>query len=273
MKTKITSLPYLLWMAIFIVVPLAMVMYFGFTTEDGGITLEHFVKIGTNWTYLKTFLKSIYLAVIATAICLVLAYPLSFMISRMNVNSQKTMIMIVMIPMWMNFLLRTYAWMTLIEPNGLINKFLGIFGIGPFDMLYTQGAVVLGMVYNYIPFMILPLYSVMEKIDGRVIEAAQDLGANAFKVFVKVLLPLSVPGIVTGITMVFVPAVSTFVISRYLGGEQNFLIGDMIEQQFISGTYNPYLGSAMSIVLMVIMLICMGFVNRLDEEDKEGMAI
>ena len=258
MKTKITSLPYLLWMAIFIVVPLAMVMYFGFTTEDGGLTFEHFVKIGTNWTYLKTFLKSIWLAVIATAICLVLAYPLSFMISRMNLNSQKTMIMIVMIPMWMNFLLRTYAWMTILESV---------------NMLYTQGAVVLGMVYNYIPFMILPLYSVMEKIDGKVIEAAQDLGANGFKVFAKVLLPLSVPGIITGITMVFVPAVSTFVISQRLGGTENLLIGDMIEQQFISGTYNPYLGSAMSIVLMVIMLICMGFVNRLDEEDKEGMAI
>ena len=258
MKTKITSLPYLLWMAIFIVVPLGMVLYFGFTTEDGGFTFDHFVKIATNWTYVKTFLKSLWLSVIATAICLVLAYPLSFMISRMNVNAQKTMIMIVMIPMWMNFLLRTFAWMTILEWV---------------DMLYTQEAVVIGMVYNYIPFMILPLYSVMEKIDGKVIEAAQDLGANAFKVFMKVLLPLSVPGIVTGITMVFVPAVSTFVISQRLGGTENLLIGDMIEQQFISGTYNPFLGSAMSIVLMVIMLICMGFVNRLDEEDKEGMAI
>lgn len=258
MKTKITSLPYLLWMAIFIVVPLGMVLYFGFTTEDGGFTFDHFVKIFTNWTYVKTFLKSLWLSVIATIICLVVAYPLSFMISRMNVNAQKTMIMIVMIPMWMNFLLRTFAWMTILEW---------------FDMLYTQEAVVIGMVYNYIPFMILPLYSVMEKIDGKVIEAAQDLGANGFKVFTKVLLPLSVPGIVTGITMVFVPAVSTFVISQRLGGTENLLIGDMIEQQFISGTYNPYLGSAMSIVLMIIMLICMGFVNRLDEEDKEGMAI
>ena len=183
------------------------------------------------------------------------------------------MLMLVMLPMWMNFLLRTYAWMTLLEKNGLINRFLGLFGVGPLEMINTEGAVVLGMVYNYLPFMILPLYSVMVKIDKSVIEAAQDLGSNSFHVFSKVIFPLSLPGVMSGITMVFVPAISTFIISKMLGGGSNLLVGDLIELQFLGNAYNPNLGAAMSLVLMVIILICMGIMNRFGDEESKGMII
>ena len=173
----------------------------------------------------------------------------------------------------MNFLLRTYGWMTLLENEGLINKLAGLVGLGPFHMINTQGAVVLGMVYNYLPFMILPLYSIMVKIDKSIIEAAQDLGANNFHVIFRILMPLSLPGIISGITMVFVPSISTFVISKLLGGGSNMLIGDLIEQQFLGTTYNPYLGSALSLVLMVIMLVIMGIINSIGEDEMEGMLI
>ena len=172
-----------------------------------------------------------------------------------------------MLPMWMNFLLRTYAWMTLLGNNGLINNFLGLFGIGPFEMLNTQGAVVLGMVYNYLPYMILPLYTVIAKIDKSVIEAAQDLGCNSAKTLFKVTVPLSMPGILSGITMVFVPAISTFIISRMLGGGSNLLIGDLIEMQFLGNSYNPNLGAAISLVLMVIILLIMTILNQFDEDE------
>ena len=180
------------------------------------------------------------------------------------------MVMLVMLPMWMNFLLRTYAWMTLLENNGLVNKFFGLFGLGPFEMINTQGAVVLGMVYNYLPFMILPLYSVMVKIDRSLVEAASDLGCSASDTMRHVILPLSMPGISTGIIMVFVPSVSTFVISRMLGGGSNLLIGDLIELQFLGNSYNYNLGSAMSLVLMVIVLLCMSFTTA-DTEEMEAM--
>ena len=208
---------------------------------------------------------------IATVICLVLAFPIGYFLSRLRVNKQHIMLMLVMLPMWMNFLLRTYAWMTLLEKNGLINKLLGLFGIGPFNMINTSGAVVLGMVYNYLPYMILPLYTAMTKIDNSVVEAAQDLGANVFQILGRVLIPLSKPGIATGITMVFVPAVSTFIISRMLGGGANLLIGDLIELQFLGNSYNLNLGSAMSLVLMVIVLLCMSFTSSFDEEEMEGV--
>ncbi|MEG1972576.1 MAG: ABC transporter permease, partial [Oscillospiraceae bacterium] len=177
------------------------------------------------------------------------------------------------LPMWMNFLLRTYAWMTLLEKTGIINRLLGLLGLGPFNMINTQGAVVLGMVYNYLPFMILPLYSVMTKIDKSFIEAAQDLGAHSGEVFKNVVLPLSVPGIMTGITMVFVPAVSTFIISRMLGGGSNMMIGDLIELQFLGNAYNPNLGAAISLGLMILILFCMSLLNQINDEDKEDMII
>ncbi|MEG0910654.1 MAG: ABC transporter permease [Ruthenibacterium sp.] len=254
-------------MTIFIAAPLAIVIYFAFTDATGAFTLENIMGLGQ---YTAVFVRSILLAVAATTICLVLAFPLSFMLSRMRASRQSMMLMLVMLPMWMNFLLRTYAWRSLLENGGLINRFLGIFGIGPFQMINTAGAVVLGMVYNYLPYMILPLYTIMVKIDDSVIEAAQDLGANTFQILRKVLLPLSMDGITTGITMVFVPSISTFIISRMLGGGSNLLIGDLIEMQFLGNSYNYNLGSAMSLVLMVIVLLCMSFTTA-DSEEMEAM--
>ena len=216
------------------------------------------------------FARGIVQAVIATVICLIIAFPIGFMLSRMAPAHQKMMQMLIMLPMWMNFLLRTYAWMTLLENNGLINRFLGLFGIGPLHMINTSGAVVLGMVYNYLPYMILPLYTIMVKIDQSVIEAAQDLGANQFHILTRVLVPLAMPGITTGITMVFVPSISTFIISRMLGGGSNLLPGDLIEMQFLGNSYNYNLGSAMSLVLMVIVLLCMSFTTA-DTEEMEAM--
>ena len=267
MKSKAGASPYIVWMVVFVAVPLAIVMYFAFTTRDGAFTLENITGLGA---YTTVFARGIVQAVIATVICLIIAFPIGFMLSRMAPAHQKMMQMLIMLPMWMNFLLRTYAWMTLLENNGLINRFLGLFGIGPLHMINTSGAVVLGMVYNYLPYMILPLYTIMVKIDQSVIEAAQDLGANQFHILTRVLVPLAMPGITTGITMVFVPSISTFIISRMLGGGSNLLPGDLIEMQFLGNSYNYNLGSAMSLVLMVIVLLCMSFTTA-DTEEMEAM--
>ena len=267
MKSKAGASPYIVWMVVFVAVPLAIVVYFAFTTRDGAFTLENITGLGA---YTTVFARGIVQAVIATVICLIIAFPIGFMLSRMAPAHQKMMQMLIMLPMWMNFLLRTYAWMTLLENNGLINRFLGLFGIGPLHMINTSGAVVLGMVYNYLPYMILPLYTIMVKIDQSVIEAAQDLGANQFHILTRVLVPLAMPGITTGITMVFVPSISTFIISRMLGGGSNLLPGDLIEMQFLGNSYNYNLGSAMSLVLMVIVLLCMSFTTA-DPEEMEAM--
>ncbi len=264
-KLKVLSLPYLVWMFIFILVPIIMVAFFAFTNNEGALTMENISDVGQ---YANIFIRSIWLAIIATAICLVLSYPLAYILSRIDKHKQSTMLMIVMLPMWMNFLLRTYAWMTLLGNNGIINNLLELIGIGPLKLINTSGAVVLGMVYNYLPFMILPLYSVMEKIDKSVIEAANDLGCNSFKVLFKVIVPLSLPGIVSGITMVFVPAISTFIISRMLGGGSNLLIGDLIEMQFLGNAYNPHLGAAISLVLMAIILVIMTVMNQFSPDDQ-----
>lgn len=268
-KFGIFTLPYLVWMVIFTVIPLALILVFAFTDRNvGGFTLDNMQYASR---YLPVLIKSVYLAAIATAICLVISYPLAYIMSKMKVNHQKMMMLLVMLPMWMNFLLRTYAWMTILETNsGLLNKILVFFGFEPVRIMYTQGAVILGMVYNYIPYMILPLYTIMVKIDKHVIEAAQDLGCNTYNVFKKVIIPLSFPGITSGVTMTFVPAVSTFVISQLLGGPNNALIGDLIEMQFVSGgEYNPYYGSAISLLLMVVVFICMGIFNQFDNEEME----
>ena len=267
MKSKAGASPYIVWMVVFVAVPLAIVVYFAFTTRDSAFTLANITGLGA---YTTVFARGIVQAVIATVICLVIAFPIGFMLSRMAPAHQKMMQMLIMLPMWMNFLLRTYAWMTLLENNGLINRFLGLFGIGPLHMINTSGAVVLGMVYNYLPYMILPLYTIMVKIDQSVIEAAQDLGANQFHILTRVLVPLAMPGITTGITMVFVPSISTFIISRMLGGGSNLLPGDLIEMQFLGNSYNYNLGSAMSLVLMVIVLLCMSFTTA-DTEEMEAM--
>ena len=267
-NSKLLSAPYSIWVTVFIVLPMLLVAWFAFTDGEGNFTLENLLSVGQ---YSNVFLRSIWLGALATAISLVLGYPLAYIIAKMSPKRQSVMVMLVMLPMWMNFLLRTYAWMTLLEDNGLINSALSAIGLPRVHMINTAGAVVLGMVYNYIPYMILPLYSVLTKIDQSVIEAAQDLGADDRKVFLKVVLPMSMPGVISGVTMVFVPAVSTFIISKMLGGGGNLLIGDLIDMQFLGSAYNPNLGSAISLVLMVIILICMGIMNQFDDgDDLEG---
>ncbi len=264
MKRKLLASPYLVWMAVFVIVPLVMVGYFAFTDGNGNFTLEYVSDVAG---YSNIFIRSIWLAAIATVICLILAYPVAFSLSRMDLKIQSTMVMIMVLPMWMNFLLRTYAWMTILGNEGILNSIFGFFGLGPYKLLNTQGAVVLGMVYDYLPFMILPLYSVMVKIDKSVLEAASDLGCNSFMAMLKIVFPLSLPGIMSGITMVFVPAISTFIISRMLGGGGNLLIGDLIEMQFLGNSYNPNLGAAISLVLMVIILLIMTLMNQFDVDD------
>ena len=268
MKTRATAIPYLLWMVIFILVPLLLVAYYAVTTPDGAFTIDYISQVGE---YTPVLVRSVWLAFIATVLCLLIAYPLAFIISRKSGSGQRTMVMLVMLPMWMNFLLRTYAWMTILEKNGLINRFLAQFGIGPLEMINTQGAVVLGMVYNYLPFMILPLYSVMTKIPNALIEAAQDLGCNGVQVLIRVLLPLTLPGISTGIIQGFVPSGATFIISRMRGGGGNLLIGDLIDLQFLGNAYNPNLGAAISLVLMVMILLCMSITNQFGDEEKGEM--
>ena len=266
-KLPLFAVPYVGWLALFVVAPILIMVVYAFSTASGGFTLDNFSRRGT---YAAVFIRSFKLAIVATLVCLLIGYPLSYVLSKEGPRTQRVAMVLIMLPMWMNFLLRTYAWMSLLEHNGIINRFLGLLGIGPFNMINTSGAVVLGMVYNYLPYMVLPLYTIMVKIDNSVIEAAQDLGANVYHVVAKVLVPLSMPGITTGITMVFVPSISTFIISRMLGGGSNLLIGDLIELQFLGNSYNYNLGSAMSLVLMVIVLLCMSFTTA-DTEEMEAM--
>ena len=271
MKFRFASVPYIVWCAIFVLVPLALVAVFGLTGPDGTFSFANIAKVSN---YTAVFVRSIWLSLVATAICLVISYPLAFIMSRFDAKNQRLLVMLIMLPMWVNFLLRTYAWMTLLENNGVINSLFELLGMGPFKMIYTQGAVVLGMVYNYLPFMVMPLYSIMTKIEPFTIEAAGDLGANTWNTFARVVLPLSMPGVTTGITMVFVPSVSTFIISRMLGGGSNMMVGDLIETQFLGNAYNPNLGSAISLVLMVFILLVMSLMNQFeDSEDREGMMV
>ena len=220
-------------------------------------------------TYTVVFTRSFKLALIATAICLLIGYPVSYVMSKEGPRFQRLAMVLIMLPMWMNFLLRTYSWMAILENNGLLNQLFR--KIGLIALYNSQGAVVLGMVYNYLPFMILPIYSVIIKLDRSLIEAARDLGANSFQVFRRVILPLSLPGVLSGITMVFVPSVSTFAISKMLGGGTEMLLGDLIEQQYMGGAYNPYLGAAISLVMMVIVVICMVVMNRFGEGEEQAV--
>jgi len=270
-KSRLPASPYIIWAAAFTLIPLFLVGYFAFTDSGGNFTV---INISDVAKYGDIFVRSVLLGLIATAICLVIAYPFAFMMSRMNAGMQKIMMILIMLPMWMNFILRTYALMTLLEKiDALVNQFGGFVGLGHIQIINTSGAVVLGMVYNYLPFMILPLYTVMIKIDKSVIESAQDLGANSMGVIVKIVLPLSKPGILSGITMVFVPSVSTFVISRMLGGSANFLVGDLIEQFVLGTTYNLQLGSAISFILMIFILLSMALLNQFDTDETEGMIV
>ena len=274
------AIPYVIWMALFVVAPIIMVVIYAFSASVGGFTLDNFAKMGT---YTVVFTRSFKLALIATAICVLIGYPVSYKMSKEGPRFQRLAMVLIMLPMWMNFLLRTYSWMAILENNGLLNQLFrkiglialynNIFGtdISFFRMINTQGAVVLGMVYNYLPFMILLIYSVIVKLDHSLIEAARDLGANSVQVFRRVILPLSLPGVLSGITMVFVPSVSTFAISKMLGGGTEMLLGDLIEQQYMGGAYNPYLGAAISLVMMVIVVICMVVMNRFGEGEEQAV--
>ena len=281
MKNKWLAAPYVVWMAIFVVAPLILVVIFAFTNKSGGMTLENFSNMAT---YIPAFEHSFVLAIAATVICILIGYPLAYFLSKEKLMVRKVAMMLIMLPMWMNFLLRTYAWMSILDDNGLINQFLSnigffnlinsIFGtnIQYIHMINTQGAIVLGMVYNFLPFMVLPIFSVIDTIDHRVIEAAQDLGADGTMVFRKVIFPLSLPGVLSGVTMVFIPSVSTFALSRLLGGGKTLLLGDLIEMQFLGNAYNPHLGSAIALVMMVIVLVMMAIMNRFGE-GEEGVAV
>ncbi|WP_300416478.1 ABC transporter permease [uncultured Oscillibacter sp.] len=284
MKPKLSrfAIPYVVWMALFVVAPIVLVVVYAFSSDAGGFTLDNFSRMGT---YAVVFGRSFKLALIATLICLVIGYPVSYMMSREGERFQRAAMVLIMLPMWINFLLRTYSWMSILENNGLLNRLFqrlgllalynGLFGteLEYFPMMNTQGAVVLGMVYNYLPFMILPIYSVIVKLDGSLVEAARDLGADGVNVFRRVILPLSLPGVLSGITMVFVPSVSTFAISKMLGGGTELLLGDLIEQQFLGGAYNPQLGAAISLVMMVIVVVCMVVMNRFGEGEEQAVML
>ena len=263
-KTKWTASPYLVWMVAFIAVPLAIVVYFAFTDKAGHFTLENIMGLGA---YTTVFARSIVLAAIATAICLVLAFPVSYLLSRMRPASQRMMQMLIMLPMWMNFLLRTLAWQTLLEKTGVINSILAFLHLPSLNIINTPAAIVLGMVYNFLPFMVLPIYNVLVKIDPNVVNAARDLGANGLQTFLRVTFPLSLPGVISGITMVFVPALTTFVISNLLGGSKILLIGNVIEQEFTQAS-NWHLGSGLSIVLMIFIILNMIITSVFDKEGE-----
>ena len=263
---KIMNAPYIIWSVLFIIAPLIMVIYYAFTDAEGNATLNNIAQIGD---YTATFVLSISYGAIATLICLVISYPFAYFLAQSKASFQRTAVMLVMLPMWMSFLIRTYSWITILGESGVINRFLGVFGIEPFHMLNTGGAVILGMVYNFLPYMILPLYTVMSKMDNSLVEAAQDLGCNSANTLMRVVLPLSLPGVMSGITMVFVPSVSTFYITQKLGGGQITLIGDVIEGQFQTA-YNYNLGAALSLVLMVMILICLGILNYFTDSDDDG---
>ena len=271
MKKSWVAYPYVVWMIMFIVVPLILIIFYGTvrTTPQGmEFTLEHFKRF-FDPLYIMVLVRSLYLAFICTIVCLLLGYPVSMILASKEYRDKKILIFLMVIPMWMNFLLRTYAWLTLLEKNGIINTLISFIGLPKMDLLYNQWAVVLGMVYNFLPFMVLPIYSVLIKIDKSIIEAAEDLGANSRTVFRKVIFPLSLPGVVSGITMVFMPAVTTFVISRLLGGGQFLLIGNLIEELFLkSGEWG--FGSALSIIMMILILFSMAIMSRYEKENEGG---
>ena len=275
---KSFAYPYGVWLAVFILAPILMVVVYAFHNADGGFTLHNFSYLPG---YLPIFGRSFWLACLSTVVCLALGYPMAYLMSRLSASRQSLCMMLIMLPMWINFLLRTYAWMSILENNGFINQFFRSIGLISFlqshfgysldyiPLINTQGAIVLGMVYNFLPFMVLPIYTVLIKLDRKLIEAAQDLGAPTHLVFRRVIFPLSIPGVISGITMVFVPSVSTFVISQMLGSGKNLLVGDLIDLQFMGGAYNPHLGSAIALVMIILIFICMWIMNKCDDSSSE----
>lgn len=269
MSYKWAASPYLVWMVIFIVIPIILVCYYSLTVRtDAGFrfSTDNFRRFFEP-IYLKVLYRSIELAFVATVVCFILGYPLAYILARSDFKHTNVLIMLLVVPMWMNFLLRTYAWMTILEQNGVLNIVLSWLRLPTISILYTEAAVILGMVYNFLPFMVLPIYSVLSKIDPSVVEAAEDLGANGIIVFRKVIFPLSLPGVISGITMVFMPAVTTFVISRLLGGGQFTLIGNLIEQQFLYVSDWGF-GSAISLAMMVLILLSMAVMSKFAGEDR-----
>ena len=271
-SSTLPASPYIVWSTLFIVIPLIIIVFFSFTQETASgysFTLENFKRV-LNSQYVSVFRRSLVLAFQSTVLCLILGYPVAYFISKMKSNRRNILIMLFIVPMWMNFLLRTYAWLPILGKNGVINNFLSAIGLNTINILYTDAAVLLGMVYNFLPFMILPIYTVLIKMDNSLIDAAADLGANKRQIFTRIIFPLSMPGVITGITMVFMPAVSTFVISRILGGGQYMLLGNLIETQYT--TMNDWnFGSAIAIFMMLIILLSMAFMNKFEgADDKEG---
>ena len=268
---RLTLAPYSFWAALFVVVPLFFVAYYAFTDARFNFTLDNISRFFTATsavdggrevhTYLVIFLRSLKLAVISTVICLIMGYPMAYIISRAAPRAQKIMITLIMIPMWMNFLIRTYAWMTILQDTGILNGFLSMLGLGRVHIIGTEAAVVIGMVYDYFPYMILPIYSVMAKMDVRLIEAARDLGCNSAGVLRRVIWPLSLPGVISGVNMVLIPSISTFYISQKLGNGKFYLIGDAIEGQYVAN--NLHFAAAIAFILMIILLVCMALMQRL----------
>ncbi len=269
LMARLMAAPHVVWSFLFILAPLAFVFYYAFTDKTGAFTLNNVKELGSA-SYLDIFTRSLCFALAATAICLLVAYPLAYAISRAKPRSQKICIMLTMLPMWMNFLIRTYSIMAILEDTGFLNSLLGRIGLPPLHIINTGGAVIFGMVYNYLPYMVLPIYTVLSKLDNRLLEASADLGCTPVQTFFKVVMPLSRSGVVSGVTMVFVPSVSTFYISQKLGGGKFQLIGDVIERQFQSA-YNYNLGAAMSLVLMVLILLSLAVMNRYSDEEEGGL--
>ena len=267
---QVLAFPYIIWMVGFTVIPLLMVFYYGLTDRSGTFTFANVMAIMAE-DHMKALMLSLAYSIVSTIICLLIAYPLAMILRTRNIGTGSFVVFIFILPMWMNFLLRTMAWQTLLEKNGVINSILNFLHLPNLNIINTPAAIILGMVYNYLPFMILPIYNVLAKIDNNVINAARDLGANSFQVFSKIMLPLSVPGIISGITMVFVPALTTFVISNLLGGGKILLIGNVIEQEFTKGS-NWNLGAGLSIVLMIFILISMTLIAKYDSDGEGGTA-
>ena len=266
LSQKMLDKPYLLWSVLFIIVPLVMVVFYAFTDKTGAFTFSNIAQIKN---YFPTILLSVLYGLAATVICVIIGYPFAYALSKHSVNTQRTMVLLVMLPMWMNFLIRTYSLMTILGDSGVVNSLLNALGLKSVHMINTGGAVIFGMVYNFLPYMILPIYTVLSKLDNSLVEAAHDLGSGRATTFRRVILPLSLPGLLSGITMVFVPCVSTFYITQKLGGGQIVLIGDVIENQFQSAN-NYHLGAALSFVLMILIFVCLGVMNYFDDGTQDG---
>ena len=276
-STKRLSYPYIIWISIMIIVPMLLIFLYSIIDPGDGnpmafrFTLDNYIKF-FNPIYMATLARSLWIALISTIFCLLFGYPLAWVISQCSLKRQSSLLLLFIMPMWINMLLRTYAWISILGKNGILNNILEFFNIAPIDIMYTDFAIVLGMVYNFLPFMVLPIHTALTKVDKNLIYAARDLGANNRQVFTRVVFPLTLPGIITGVIMVFLPAVSTFVIPQLLGGGQYMMIGNLIEKQFLL-TGNWYFGSALSMILMIFILLSIWLMKRFDSDGQAGGAL